>query len=257
MNKRNKKELKKMVKSKNKKDFFINEFDRKYIGILTDEDVEKLKILKSFRLSYEYMSWKDLKMIIYAYSIENLMLIKRYSGKGIKWILSMIKKDLVFDEVIQLFKQYPIRIEFIQKMISSENYTLQQIEFLLKHNMIYWRFPYHKDFDYIELYDKITKLKLNPEEEYVNLLSIDIIKQLKKLYETEEHIKELYDKVVYYVDVKDCKQFFNLIALHELTLNETIALLIFISNNDYSFEKLNLLFDYYSKDEIFKKILSF
>lgn len=185
------------------------------------------------------------------------MLIKSYAGKGVKWIVGMIKNNLDFEEVIKLFKKYPIRTNFIQKLISSTNYTLQQIEFLLKHNMIYYRSLYHKDFDYIELYNELIELKLNPEEEYVNLLSIDMIKKLKKLYDTEENIKEIYGKLTCYLGRGDTEQFFKIIVLHKLTLNEINLLFDFKKGSGYSVEKLNLLFDYYSKEEIFKKILNF
>lgn len=254
---KNKIELRKMIQIRNFNDTFIWNFDEKDKKKLTDEDIEKLKILKSLKKSDEKIYWEDLKKIILVYSIENLMLIKSYAGKGVKWIVGMIKNNLDFEEVIKLFKKYPIRTNFIQKLISSTNYTLQQIEFLLKHNMIYYRSLYHTDFDYIELYNELIELKLNPEEEYVNQLSIDMIKNLKKLYETEEVIEEIYDTVVYYLHNNEIEQFFKFIALHKLTLNEIKLLFDFKKGSGYSVEKLNLLFDYYSKEEIFKKILNF
>lgn len=254
---KNKIELRKMIQIRNFNDNFMWKFDEKDKKKLTDEDIEKLKILKSLKKSDEEIYWEDLKKIILVYSIENLMLIKSYAGKGVNWIVGMIKNNLDFEEVIKLFKKYPIRTNFIQKLISSTNYTLQQIEFLLKHNMIYYRSLYHKDFDYIELYNKLSEFKLNPEEEYVNQLSIDMIKNLKNLYETEDIIKEIYDKIICYVNSDEVERLFKFIVLHKLTPTEVNILIDFKNENDYSVEKLYLLFNYYSKEEIFKKILNF
>lgn len=254
---KNKRELRKMVKGKSSRDIFIYCFDKNDKKRLTDEDIEKLKILKEFRLGDERICWKDMNEIIYVYSIENLILIKRHLGQGIKWILGMIRNNLSLEDVIKLFEQYPEKTADIKKIISNTNYTLQQIEFLLKHNMIYSSSSYHKDFDYIELYNEITEFNLNPEEEYINFIPINIIKYLKKLFKTEENIKKVLDAIIYYLPEKEYEEFCKFIISHELTLTEVICLINFKREKNYSVEKLNLLFSYYSREEIFKKILNF
>lgn len=199
---------------------------------LTDKDVEKVRyVLKKDK--FAYITFNYLSRVSFS-KLCNLI-----ACYGMKWdcIEKVIYKGYNLDKFIdKIVKKYPNYSDNLSDMISC-GYTIEQMEFLLKNNMIYDM--YHNEFDYENIFKRCQEIGFDVTKEYCNRYPIEFLEILRKVG-TPKECYELLDEARFVVSTDKCIDICNFLIDKEFKILE----IILVIKKGIKIEQLKLYFSY-------------
>lgn len=242
------------------------EYGKKDVRKISIEELEKIKALKPVikeevkRYSWAYRPKTYLYNVHIGKIIKNLTInqineLSECTFGFISYLCEESQYDI--DEIIEkIVKPFKGKERYFER-ITHANFTIEQMEFILKNNLLYDS-RYHEVFDYEELYINIKELGLNPSKEYANKIDISIIRNFLKCY-PELKLSEKEDILLLVAinkNEKDITRFFNIVCKEEgknhFTFEELKVILECIK---WNMTELAVLFKNCKKEDIFSKML--
>lgn len=231
------------------------DFENEENNISTVE-IEKLRFILSkfkddkFEISYEFVKILSIhKIIAFAMYIEEWYMVEKilkynYDLKELlskivfpylkekastpmdKVIIDQLANSCNIDEIVS--NKHAINYEYSKVsyiMYYSEDYTIDQIIFLLDNNMLYPAY-YHDTFDYDEILHIFKEAKLDYTWYYYGYFSLESIKKLpsyKKMFKDEGELKEVLTKLINYCRSNIYTRYekiFDIFVEYEFTIDE-------------------------------------
>lgn len=199
---------------------------------LTDEDIKKIRYVM-----------KEIPVLTIEFSllskISSSQLSEIVSCYKFHWtqLCSLIRKGYNLENFIdKIVKKYPDYSDNVSDMI-LHGYTIEQMEFLLKNNMIYCM--YHNEFDYEDIFKRCQEIGIDVTKEYCNRYPIEFLEILRKVG-TPKECYELLDEVRFVVSTDYCIDICNFLIDKEFKILE----IILVIKKRINIEQLKLYFSY-------------
>lgn len=241
-------------------------YDLNHYSKLSIKDLEKIKALRTQiennQRSCRYWDYRkyeyddNLKNIITKINLNQINELSECTFEFISYICKENSKyniDEIIEKIVKPFKGKEKR--FFD--IIYAGYTISQMEFILKNNLLYDS-GYHKKFDYEKIYNNFKELNLNPSNEYANLIDISIILKFLKSYpELELSEKEsILELAARFLHKEDIIHFFNIICRDDEKNHYILEeIKVILECKKWSMAQLSVLFKNCKKEDVFPKIL--
>lgn len=240
-------------------------------------EIEKLRFITSkfkvdkFEISYEFIKklsiheiiafemytdkWKNVEGILkYDYDLKELLskiifpyLIAKASTPMDKVIVNQVAHNCNIDEIV--LNEHALNYAYSKAsyiMYYSEDYTIDQIIFLLDNNMIYPPY-YHETFDYDEIYNIFKESQLDNTWYYYGYFPLEFIKKIPlymKKFKDESELKAVLLKLLEYCKRNKYNRYekiFDIFIKYEFTIDE----IMIICTQDSQFIRPQFLIPYF------------
>lgn len=215
---------------------------------LTEEDIKKIYYIEKRTYNYP-IKFEVVKQFCFLHTLEMLIdfydiywyIIEDKFYKGFNWEKFADKIAIVYLKSVNDISYY------LDRMLSKE-YSIEQMEFLLKNNMLYS--DYHDTFDYDVIFEECKKIGCDVKSKFCNDYPIDFLIYIynhisvgycKKILEAKPYSTsfEIYEKTLKFLIEKDFDE---------------IGILLVAPKK--SIEELQIYFEYGgTKEELIKSLI--